>query len=109
MNKPGYTYNALVNRVVDGDTVILMVDMGFEVWSTQKFRLAYINTPEKSAGAPWQAATDRLRALLPAGGDCFVKSLGKDKYGRWLGEVHVGDVSVNQTLLDEGLAVPYGR
>ena len=104
---PAYQYKATVVRVVDGDTVVLVVDLGFSVSVQEKFRLAHINTPEKVDKEGWAKATGRISELLPKGGACVIRSLGQDKYGRWLGEIYVGDLYVNGTMLAEGLAVAY--
>lgn len=124
-----YTYDAKVVRVVDGDTVHLLVskryefliDFGFHVKQTvmhtlsaeQTFRLARINTPEMKgatleAGKRAKAELERLLALGPI----TVVSKGLDKYGRWISDLTVIDsnhdaVNVNQTLLDGGFAIPY--
>lgn len=97
-----------VVRWIDGDTVILNVDLGFKVWSEQTFRLARINTPEK--GKPgYTEACARVNQLAPVGVELPIHCTGLDKYGRWVAEVYLADntISVNQTLLNEGLAVAY--
>lgn len=104
---PAYQYKAKTVRIVDGDTIVLDVDLGFSVNVREKFRLAHINAPEKSDKDGWAKATNRLTKLLPAGQDCLVKSLGQDKYGRWLGEIHCADLYINQVMLSEGLAVAF--
>lgn len=105
--QPTYQYNAKVIRIVDGDTIVLDVDLGFSVNVREKFRLAHINAPEKSDKEGWAKATNRLSKLLPLNESCSVKSLGQDKYGRWLAEIHCADIYVNQIMLAEGLAVAY--
>ena len=105
--QPAYQYKATVVRVVDGDTIVLVVDLGFSVSVQEKFRLAHINAPEKSDKEGRTKATERISALLPKGGACVIRSLGQDKYGRWLGEIYVGDLYVNGTMLAEGLAVAH--
>lgn len=98
---------ATVKRWVDGDTVDLNVDLGFKVWSEQRFRLARINTPEKKEPG-YQEAIVRSNALAPVGSSVVVNCLGYDRYGRWIAEVlNAQSVNVNQVLLDEGLAKPY--
>lgn len=99
-----------VVRWVDGDTVYLNVDLGYNIWSLQEFRLARVNTPER--GQPGFAeATARVNQLAPVGAELTIDCLGKDKYGRWLAEVYIpgpsSPATVNQMLLNEGLAVPY--
>jgi Kyanoviridae endonuclease len=41
-----YEYKATLDRVVDGDTLDLIIDMGFKMTTNQRIRLANINTPE---------------------------------------------------------------
>jgi micrococcal nuclease len=108
--KASYIYKATVISVIDGDSVHLDVDVGFHCHFFEKFRLAHIDTPEKKDKEGWLKATTRLKDLLPVGSVCTINSYGQDKYGRWLVVIYAqGDVSLNQVLLDEGLAVPYER
>jgi micrococcal nuclease len=111
-----YTYRAIVDRWVDGDTVDLVVDLGFTVQVRTRFRLLGIDTPEVNRIASREAgnaAADFARGLAPAGSEVHVVSHKTGKYGRWLGVVTpiIDDapaaVSVNDALLDSGHAVPY--
>lgn len=104
---PSYTYRATVVRWVDGDTAWLTIDLGFRMSATTDFRLYGINTPER--GQPGYAeATARANALAPAGSTVLVTTYkNPDKYGRWLVEIFASTIDVNQTLVSEGLAVPY--
>lgn len=129
MVSPNYTYNAKVVRVVDGDTVIADVDLGFDIWKRTDIRLYGINTPEtrtrdleeKAAG---YKAKERLIDLLESNDNNFVlESRGVDKYGRSLGVLWTGyhdvptyegisadrpvNISLNDVLVMEGLAVEY--
>tara|TARA_R100000152_G_C6735039_1_gene159299 strand:+ start:696 stop:1034 length:339 start_codon:yes stop_codon:yes gene_type:complete len=106
-----YKYNARVDRVVDGDTVDAIVDLGFDTFKKVRIRMMGINTPEsrtrdleeKKRGL---AAKDRLIELL--GTDDFVlQSHGVGKYGRCLGELFVNEENINQKLIEEGHAVEY--
>lgn len=111
-----YEYNAKILRVYDGDTVRADLDLGFGIWMrNQSIRLRGINTPElrgdeKEAGI---VSRDRLRELLDEVGNVCVIKTQKDsqrgKYGRILGEIKVEgqELSLNQILIDEGLAVSY--
>lgn len=102
-----YTYRAMVDRWVDGDTVWLTVDLGFRMSATTNFRSYGINTPER--GEPGYAeATARANELAPAGFEVLVTTYkDPDKYGRWLAEVVANGIDVNQALIAEGLAKPY--
>jgi len=129
MIKVNYTYHAEVLRVVDGDTVIANVDVGFDMWKRCNIRLHGIDTPEtrtrdlveKEAGLKSKA---RLIELLEANDNVFIlESMGIDKYGRSLGIIYAGyqdikpwsdsietrpvPMSVNELLITEGLAKPY--
>jgi len=102
----GYTYNAIVDRWVDGDTVDLRVDLGFTVWVKQRFRLSNIDTPERGE-ALWHEARNRASELAPSGSTVVVQSHKTDKYGRYLGVIIANGESVNDKLLAEGLAKVY--
>ena len=106
-----YKYNAKVTRVVDGDTVDALVDLGFDTWKKVRIRMMGLNAPEsrtrdleeKKKGL---AAKDRLKELLNS--DTFIlQSHGVGKYGRCLGELFVDDVNINKQLIKEGHAVEY--
>jgi len=106
-----YRYNARIDRVVDGDTVDALVDLGFDTWKKVRLRMMGINTPEsrtrdleeKKRGL---AAKDRLIELLGEG-NFTLQSHGVGKYGRCLGELFVEDININQQLITEGHAVEY--
>lgn len=109
-----YTYNSELIRVIDGDTVEAMVDLGFHTWHKVTIRLYGINTPETRTKdleekARGLSAKDRLIELLEfaAGGKFTLESHGLGKYGRSLGTIWVGQVNINKTLLDEGHATEY--
>ena len=108
-----YEYKAVVDRVVDGDTIDVTIDLGFSVWKKMRVRMEGINTPEsrtrdleeKKRGL---AAKDRLIELLGTNDNKFIlQSHGVGKYGRCLGELFVEDKNINQTLIAEGHAVEY--
>jgi micrococcal nuclease len=108
-----YKYNAKLIRVIDGDTIDALIDLGFDVWIKKRIRLYGINTPEtrtrdleeKKAGL---AAEERLIALLWESDNEFVlESHGVGKYGRCLGVLFIGETNINTLLLSEGLAEEY--
>ena len=109
-----YEYRAIIRRVVDGDTVDITLDLGFDILYNNRIRLLGIDTPEsrtrdleeKKLGL---AAKDRVKELCPVGSTVTVKSTkdGRGKFGRILGEIYVGDVNVNKLLVEEGHAVEY--
>lgn len=73
--------DAIVVRVIDGDTVVLDVDLGFDVWQrSQSFRLLGCNAREHDAPGG-QEAVANLVELLPAGTEVTLTSIKPDKYG----------------------------
>ena len=85
---PQYVYRAAVERVVDGDTVDVVVDVGFTTTRLERLRLRGVNTPER--GEPgWAEATAFLRDLLPAGSPCVVRTYKArpETLGRYVADV----------------------
>ncbi len=104
-----YEYRALVVRVIDGDTVILDVDLGFSTWLRhQSFRLLGINAREKS-DAGGGAAKTNLTLMLPAGMTVILTSVKNDKYGgRYDAHLRLPDGrDLGTTLVQEGWAAPW--
>jgi len=81
-----YEYKATVDRVVDGDTVDFIVDLGFNIKIKIRGRLEGIDTPER--GHPdWHLATAtcrRLLAELKFDGSITIHTKKTGKYGRWI-------------------------
>ena len=117
-----YKYRAKLVRVVDGDTVDAMVDLGFNIWIKRRIRLAGIDAfesrtrdkEEKKKGL--KAKARLLEILMEAENEFYLESLGVDKYGRCLGEMTVvksfgssvyTENSINKLLVSEGHAVEY--
>ncbi len=107
-----YKYNAKLDRVVDGDTIDALVDLGFDTWKKVRIRMMGMNAPEsrtrdleeKKLGL---AAKARLIEML-GDGEFTLQSHGVGKYGRCLGEVfRESDVSLNRQLINEGHATEY--
>jgi micrococcal nuclease len=120
-----YEYNAIVDRVVDGDTIDCTIDLGFHTWKKVRVRMEGINTPEsrtrdleeKELGL---AAKARLEEILKNNNNkCILHVSGLGKYGRALASVYVTSLSpipddtsitlinVNKQLITEGHAVEY--
>jgi len=116
-----YIYRAKLVRVVDGDTIDALIDVGFDIWFKKRIRYMGIDTwesrtrdlEEKKKG---KAAKERNRQLLEEisdkSGYFRLKSHGVGKYGRVLGEIFVMDAegkqwNINQTLIEEGHAYCY--
>ena len=104
-------YNAKLDRVVDGDTVDALVDLGFNTWKKVRIRMHGMNAPESRTRdldekARGIAAKIRLEELLDSG-QFTLQSLGVGKFGRCLGIIYIDGVNANQTLINEGHAVEY--
>ena len=108
-----YKYNAKLDRVVDGDTVDAMIDLGFDTWVHKRIRLLGIDAPETrtrdlAEKAQGLATKKRLEDLLEAANGMFVlQSHGVGKYGRCLGTIIIEDENINELLIREGLAEVY--
>ena len=117
-----FEYKATVKRVIDGDTVDAIVDLGFKVAYSCRVRLAGIDTPESRTRDLTEkryglGAKHRMQELLDGNNGKFVlKSHGVGKFGRCLGEmiIPVEEVvagvthrTINNILMGEGHAVPY--
>ena len=114
-----YEYKAIIRRVVDGDTVDITLDLGFDILYNNRLRLHGIDTPEsrtrdleeKKLGL---AAKERVKEICPVGSTVMVKTTkdGRGKYGRILGEIYADGpddklINVNEQLIKEGHAVKY--
>jgi micrococcal nuclease len=82
-----YTYKATIVRVIDGDTVVLNIDLGFKIHHISPCRLAGINAPEMNAKdekvrAAAVASKEFLSGLLLEGMEVTIISKKLDKYGR---------------------------
>ena len=108
-----YEYNAKLDRVIDGDTVDAMIDLGFNTWVHKRIRLEGIDAPETRTRdldekVQGLATKKRLEDLLEAANGMFVlQSHGVGKYGRCLGTIIIEDENINELLIREGLAEVY--
>lgn len=107
-----YNYYAKVNRVIDGDTVNMTIDLGFNIYTTTNCRLAFINAYElkdkdDTKKAKAYEAKDYLTFLLTKDLKVEIISHDLDKYGRPIVEIFITGRSINHDLLDKGLALPY--
>jgi len=116
-----YIYKAKLDRVVDGDTVDALIDVGFDIWFKKRIRFVGIDTwesrtrdlEEKKKGKLAKARTKELLEKVSSKSGYFrLKSHGLGKYGRVLGEIFIMDKdgkqwSVNETLISEGHAYVY--
>ena len=106
-----YEYKAYVSRVYDGDTITVDIDLGFGiVIKSQKIRLVRINAPEIRGDERQTGLVSRDALRDKIGNKWVTIKTSKDKkgkYGRWLGEVWIENVCVNDWLISEGLAEVY--
>ena len=110
-----------INRVVDGDTIDVTIDLGFDLYKKERVRIAGVDTPEKRTRdleekALGIDATNYLKKKLEdtiAGDDELTIRTelkgGMGKYGRLLGWLYIGEdvVSINEQMIDEGYAWSY--
>ncbi|MCK5012805.1 MAG: thermonuclease family protein [Candidatus Omnitrophica bacterium] len=81
-----YVYKAVVERVIDGDTVLLKIDLGFQVWKEQRVRLAGIDTPSMDEPRGREAYRFTLNELAKVD-FVMVKTNKIDIYGRYVGHI----------------------
>jgi len=126
--KSNYTYRAYCDRVVDGDTLDLVIDLGFHMTTKQRVRLLGVDTPELRSKNPDERyrareATLRVEELIQEAVDYTFEEQGEfgwyleittfkaDSFGRWLAIIDlsggVGDLG--GILIEEGHAVPYEK
>ena len=116
-----YIYRAKLDRVVDGDTIDAMIDVGFNIWVKKRIRYMGIDTwesrtrdlEEKAKGLEAKARNKELLMEVSSKSGYFrLKSHGVGKYGRVLGEIFIQDVdgkqyNINEQLKAEGHAYEY--
>ena len=108
-----YYYKVDILRVVDGDTVDVRLDLGFNVWHKCRVRMVGINAPESRTRdleekARGLAAKQFVKDTLAKHENSFIlQSHGVGKYGRCLGEIILNKVNLNDLLITEGHAVKY--
>jgi micrococcal nuclease len=102
-----YQYTAQVVRVVDGDTIDVVLDLGFHIFIEMKLRLFGINTPELKEQSG-KVARDRLKEKID-GKQITVYTIKdkQEKYGRYLAKINCAGEDINEWLVSEGLAVRY--
>ena len=108
-----YEYSCEVKRVVDGDTVDVVIDLGFDIHYSSRVRLYGIDTPESRT----RNKDEKVRGIMSkeylidalSKGQVVIKTYRdkKGKFGRVLGEMYVEDTNINLMMVDEYLAVKY--
>jgi endonuclease YncB( thermonuclease family) len=114
-----YFYACKLTRVIDGDSIVADIDLGFNTFTNRHIRLWGIDTPEirtrdleeKERGFVSKARVDEL--MESCKGEFILESRGLDKFGRSLGIIWIQlpneNINLNETLVTEGLAVEYMR
>jgi len=97
-----------VIKVYDGDTITVILDLGFNVTKLEIIRFAWINAPELRGEEHDQGIISRdfVREQIKKAENITIKTFKdhKGKYGRYIGEVYVDGVNLNKMLVSEGLA-----
>ena len=110
-----------INRVLDGDTIDVTIDLGFDLFKKERVRIAGVDTPEKRTrdleekelgidATNW--LKKHLEEAISGEEDLVIRTElvgGVGKYGRLLGWLYIGDadLSLNEQMIDEGYAWPY--
>ena len=110
-----------IDKVVDGDTIDVTIDLGFDLSKKERVRVAGVDTPEKRTRNLEEKALgldatawikDHLEGAIDGDDDLIIRTEldgGVGKYGRLLGWLYIGDatVSLNEKMIDEGYAWAY--
>ena len=120
--KSCYNFRVIeVNRVVDGDTIDVTIDLGFDLYKKERVRVAGVDTPEKRTrdleekelgieATNW--IKEKLDGAISGDDDLVIRTElvgGMGKYGRLLGWLYIGDseLSLNEIMIEEGYAWSY--
>ena len=110
-----------IDRVVDGDTIDVTIDLGFDLYKKERVRIAGVDTPEKRTKDLEEKALGldatywmkkNLEDTIAGDEELTIRTElkgGMGKYGRLLGWLYVGDatVSLNEQMITEGYAWAY--
>ena len=110
-----------INRVVDGDTIDVTIDLGFDLYKKERVRIAGIDTPEKRTRDLEEKALgidatnwmkEQLEDAINGESELTIRTElkgGMGKYGRLLGWLYVGDadISLNEAMIISGYAWAY--
>ena len=102
-------YSATLERIIDGDTIDVLLDLGFKVFTLQRLRLLFIDTPERGQPGYLEATHELAELLNPTGRlqPLIVHTIRRDGFGRWLATVWVegSDTSINDLMIQRGHGV----
>ena len=110
-----------INRVVDGDTIDVTIDLGFDLYKKERVRVAGVDTPEKRTRDLEEKALgidatnwmkEQLEEAINGESELTIRTElqgGMGKYGRLLGWLYVGDadISLNEAMIIAGYAWSY--
>ena len=110
-----------IKKVLDGDTIDVIIDLGFDLAKTERVRIAGVDTPEKRTRNLEEKALgidatewlkDKLESAIDGDDDLVIRTElvgGVGKYGRLLGWLYIGDsdLSLNEQMITEGYAWAY--
>ncbi len=120
--KSCYNFRVIsIDKVVDGDTIDVTIDLGFDLYKKERVRVAGVDTPEKRTRNLEEKALgldatawikNKLEGAVDGDDDLIIRTEldgGVGKYGRLLGWLYIGDatVSLNEKMIDEGYAWAY--
>ena len=120
--KSCYNFRVIkVDKVLDGDTIDVTIDLGFDLYKKERVRVAGVDTPEKRTRNLEEKALGidatnwlkkELKDVLDGDDELIVRTElhgGVGKYGRLLGWLYVGDetVSLNEQMIEQGYAHAY--
>ena len=120
--KSCYNFRVIkIDKVLDGDTIDVTIDLGFDLYKKERVRIAGVDTPEKRTrdleekelgihATNW--LKDKLEGAISGDDDLVIRTElvgGVGKYGRLLGWCYIGDaaVSLNEQMIEEGYAWAY--
>ena len=110
-----------IDKVLDGDTIDVTIDLGFDLYKKERVRIAGVDTPEKRTRNLEEKALgidatnwlkEKLETTIAGDDELSVRTElvgGTGKYGRLLGWLYVGDseLSLNEQMITEGYAWSY--
>ena len=110
-----------ITKVLDGDTIDVLIDLGFDLFKKERVRIAGVDTPEKRTRNLEEKALgvdatnwlkEKLESTLAGDDELTIRTElvgGVGKYGRLLGWLYVGEsvVSLNEQMITEGYALAY--
>jgi len=120
--KSCYNFRVIeINKVLDGDTIDVTIDLGFDLYKKERVRVAGVDTPEKRTKDAEEKALgidatnwlkDHLDGAINGDDDLIIRTEldgGVGKYGRLLGWLYIGteEVSLNEQMIEEGYAWSY--